>query len=256
VLHLVAIAGRVGIDLELDWLDEIFRATPVVGDVRPTGAHLVEDLHAAGGIPAVLTALQPLLELDAITVTGKPLAAAMAPATGDAVTSIDDPVTPAGGLAVLRGNLAPRGALIKVGAADPALLEHRGPAVVFDGMDDMLARIDDEDLPVTGDSVLVLRGVGPKGVPGMPEWGQIPVPRKLLAQGVTDMVRLSDARMSGTAFGTVVLHVAPEAAADGPLRLVRDGDQIALSARDRTLTLDVPDAEPAWGARLTSAPPV
>jgi dihydroxy-acid dehydratase len=200
----------------------------------------------------VLTALQPLLELDAITVTGKPLAAAMAAATGDAVASIDDPVTPAGGLAVLRGNLAPRGALIKVGAADPALLEHRGPAVVFDGMDDMLARIDDEDLPVTRDSVLVLRGVGPKGVPGMPEWGQIPVPRKLLAQGVTDMVRLSDARMSGTAFGTVVLHVAPEAAADGPLRLVRDGDQIALSARDRTLTLDVPDAE--LDARRAAAP--
>ncbi|WP_028921993.1 dihydroxy-acid dehydratase [Pseudonocardia acaciae] len=253
VIHLVAIAGRLGVELGVDTLDAVLRRTPVVADVRPAGSGLVEDLHEAGGIPAVMSALEPLLRTEAVTVTGQTVRAALVPPAGSCVASLDRPVKPAGSLAVLRGNLAPLGALVKAGAATPGLLEHSGPAVVFDGMADMLARIDDDSLPVTADSVLVLRNAGPRAVPGMPEWGQLPIPRKLLAAGVTDMVRLSDARMSGTAFGTVVLHVAPEAGAGGPLALVRDGDPISLSLRERALTLDVPES--VLTARRASARP-
>jgi dihydroxy-acid dehydratase len=190
-------------------------------------------------------------------VTGRPLADGYEGAEvldRDVIAALDAPLRPEGGIAVLRGTLAPSGALIKRSAASSSLLRHRGTAIVFDGLDDVAARIDDPDLPVTADSVLVLRNVGPKGAPGMPEWGQIPVPRKLLQQGVSDLVRISDARMSGTAFGTVVLHVAPEAAIDGPLRAVRDGDTIALDVEARTIDLEVPEEEVR--RRLASMPPV
>lgn len=233
VVHLLAIAGRAGVPLSLDRFHEISARTPLVVNVRPAGKHLVEQVFHAGGIPAVMKAIEPLLHVDARTVTGKTVSENL-PAGAAADTSIIAPLgapfQPSQGLAVVRGNLAPQGAVIKCSAATPELLVHRGPAVVFENMDDLLARFDDPDLEVTPDSVLVLRSAGPRGAPGMPEWGQLPIPTKLLKAGVTDMVRISDARMSGTAYGTCVLHVSPESAAGGPLGLVRDGDVIALDA--------------------------
>lgn len=243
VVHLIAIAGRAGVDLPLERFHELSQRTPLLVNVRPAGEHLVEQLFHAGGIPRVLSELAPLLHLDAITVTGRRLEDLLPPpesVTDRAVIApLDDPFQAPGGLAVVRGSLAPDGAVIKCSAASPGLLRHRGPAVVFENMIDMLARVDDPDLKVTEDSVLVLRSAGPKGGPGMPEWGQLPIPQKLLRAGVTDMVRISDARMSGTAFGTAVLHVAPESAAGGPIGLVRDGDMIRLDTRARVLDLEL-----------------
>jgi dihydroxy-acid dehydratase len=248
VIHLLAIAGRLGVDLPLDRFDQLSRRTPVLANVRPSGEHLVEDLFHAGGVPAVLRELGSLLHGDALTVTGATLAENIAAAPSAApdrsvIAALDAPLAAEGGIAVLRGSLAPGGALIKRSAASPQLMRHRGPAVVFENVHDLAARIDDPALDVTADSVLVLRDSGPKGAPGMPEWGMIPVPSKLLRAGVSDMVRISDARMSGTAFGTVVLHAAPEAAAGGPLAAVRDGDPIVLDVEARRLDLDLPSKE-------------
>jgi dihydroxy-acid dehydratase len=246
VIHLLALAGRVGVPLTLQRFGELSRATPLLCNVRPSGEHLVEDLHHAGGIQAVLHELGPLLHGDALTVTGRTLAEEAAghpPLDRELVAALDAPRAPEGGLVVLQGSLAPNGAILKRSAADPALLRHCGPAVVFDDIDDLAARIDDPALEVTADSVLVMRNAGPKGGPGMPEWGQLPIPKRLLEQGVTDMVRISDARMSGTAYGTVVLHVAPESAAGGPLAIVRDGDPIVVDVTEGRLDLDLSEQE-------------
>lgn len=242
VLHLLALAGRVGVELSLRRLDELGRRTPLIVNVRPSGEHLVEQLDHAGGVPAVLKELLPLLHGDVATITGRSLQENVSEAQvhdRTVIAGLDQPWQAAGGLAVLYGSLAPGGAIIKRSAATPRLLAHRGPAVVFDDIDDLAARIDDPDLAVDADSVMVLRNAGPNGGPGMPEWGQLPIPQKLLRQGVTDMVRISDARMSGTAFGTVVLHVAPEATVGGPLGVVRNGDPIVLDVERRRLELDI-----------------
>jgi dihydroxy-acid dehydratase len=242
VIHLLAIAGRVGVPLTLDRFHELSERTPMLVNVRPAGEHLVEQLHRAGGIPAVLGELGDLIDMNAVTVTGGPLAAAEVHDRG-VIASRDAPLQREGGIAVVRGSLAPDGALIKRSAASPELLRHRGPAVVFESVYDVAERIDDNALEIEADSVLVLRNAGPRGGPGMPEWGQVPIPKRLLERGVTDMVRVSDARMSGTAFGTVVLHVAPEAAAGGPLRAVRTGDPIVLDVGEQRLDLDIPTPE-------------
>jgi dihydroxy-acid dehydratase len=251
VVHLLALAGRVGVPLTLDRFGEVASQTPLLVNVRPSGEHLVEQLHRAGGVPAVLKELAPLLHSEALTVTGRQLADGFATAEAldrDIVATLDAPLGPPGAISVVRGSLAPSGALVKRSAASPHLLRHRGPALVFEDVYDVAARIDDPALDVTPDTVLVLRNSGPKGGPGMPEWGQIPIPSKLLAGGVTDMVRVSDARMSGTAFGTVVLHVAPESAAGGPLRAIQDGDPIELDVDVGRIDVDVPGDELA--ARL------
>ncbi len=246
VIHLAAIAGRCGFALDLERLDRLSRETPVLLDLKPSGRHYMEDLNKAGGLMPVLRALVPALDLDCLTVTGRTLgdeiAAAPEPWPQDVVREADEPIYPEGGIAVLRGNLAPDGAIIKQSAATPALCSHNGRAVVFDSLADLTARIDDPALDVTPDDVLVLRNAGPRGAPGMPEAGYIPIPKKLATQGVTDMVRISDARMSGTAFGTIVLHAAPEAAIGGPLALVENGDRIALDVASRALTLEVSQA--------------
>jgi dihydroxy-acid dehydratase len=251
VVHLLALAGRVGVPLTLDRFGEVASQTPLLVNVRPSGEHLVEQLHHAGGVPAVLKELAPLLDGDALTVTGKPLADGFAAAEAldrDVVATLDAPLGPPGAISVVRGSLAPSGALVKRSAASPHLLRHHGAALVFEDVYDVAARIDDPALDVTPETVLVLRNSGPKGGPGMPEWGQIPIPSKLLSAGVTDMVRVSDARMSGTAFGTVVLHVAPESAAGGPLRALRDGDTVELDVDAGRIDVDVPGDEIA--ARL------
>jgi dihydroxy-acid dehydratase len=242
VLHLLALAGRVGVDLSLRRFHELSERTPRIVNVRPSGEYLVQQLFQAGGIRAVLAQLEPLLHGDALTVTGRSLADALAGARepdGEVIGTLAEPFDAAGGIAVVQGTLAPNGAVIKRSAASAELLRHRGPAVVFEDIHEMGARIDDPDLDVTADSVLVLRNSGPTGAPGMPEWGMLPIPSKLLRAGVRDMVRISDARMSGTAFGTAVLHVAPEAAVGGPLGLVRDGDPIVLDVGSQRLDLDV-----------------
>ena len=246
VLHLLALAGRVGVPLGLDRFDELSRRTPLLVNVLPSGQHLVEDLHEAGGVPAVLRELEPLLHLDTPTVSGRSLGDEIAGANArnrSVVAAFSQPLADGGGIAVLRGSLAPDGAVIKRSAASAELFRHRGPAVVFESVFDVASRIDDPALDVRPESVLVLRNSGPKGGPGMPEWGQVPIPQKLLRAGVADMVRVSDARMSGTAFGTVVLHVAPESAVGGPLALVRDGDPVVLDVEARRLDLDVPEEE-------------
>jgi dihydroxy-acid dehydratase len=246
VVHLVALAGRVGVDLPLDRFDEISSRTPVLANVQPSGTYLFQDIYRAGGIPAVLSELAPLLAADALTVTGKPLTDSLtgcASTNRDVISSLDRPLRPNGAIGVVRGNLAPRGAIVKLSTASPDLLSHRGPAVVFDDIGDLARRIDDPALDVSADSVLVLRNAGPRGGPGMPEWGMLPIPAKLLRAGVEDMVRISDARMSGTAFGTAILHVTPEAAVGGPLAAVQDGDPIVLDYSRRLLELDIPAAE-------------
>ena len=247
VIHLLALAGRCGVELDLDRFDQLSRQTPMLANVRPSGAHLVEQLFHAGGVPALMKELEPLLETGAATVTGRSvgenLEGVRPSSDREVIATLSAPVKPAGGLAVVRGSLAPGGAVMKVSAADPELLTHRGPALVFDGIDDVIARIDDPELPVDADTVLVLRGAGPIGAPGMPEWGAVPIPQKLLAAGVRDMVRVSDARMSGTAYGTVALHVAPEGALPGPLAAVRSGDMVSLDVPNRRLDLEVPVAE-------------
>jgi dihydroxy-acid dehydratase len=246
IVHLPAIAGRLGIELPLTLFDEISRRTPIIANIRPAGQYQMEDLFYAGGIPAVLKQLLPLLHGDALTVTGHTLAENLTGAdthNPDVIRSLENPLHPEGGTAVLHGNLAPDGAVIKHAAATSRLLRHRGRAVVFSNMDDLRARIDSPDLDVTEDDVLVLQNVGPVGGPGMPEVGNFPIPGKLLNQGVRDMVRISDGRMSGTAFGTIVLHIAPESAIVGPLALVRDGDDIELDVSERGIHLHVDDAE-------------
>ena len=247
LIHLTAIAARRGVRIDLDAFDALGRKVPVLVDLKPSGQHYMEHLHEAGGLNAVLRELKPLLHLDVPTVSGRTLGELIAAAEivpgQDVVRSNAHPIFPSGGIAVLRGNLAPGGAVIKHSSATPALLRHTGRAVVFDSLEDLAARIDAPDLDVTRDDVLVLRNAGPKGAPGMPEAGYLPIPKKLAQQGVKDMVRISDARMSGTAFGAIVLHVVPEAALDGPLALVRNGDLIRLDVAERALELCVTDEE-------------
>jgi dihydroxy-acid dehydratase len=246
VVHLLAIAGRLGIELTLDDFDRIGSDVPVLVDLLPAGRFLMEDFHRAGGLPAVLREVRDLLDPTARTVTGEPLVSYLddAPIWDPEVIRLRKaPLVEHGGIAVLRGNLAPSGAVIKPAAASPHLMRHRGRAVVFDSIEDFSARIDDPDLDVDADSVLVLRGCGPKGYPGMPEVANMPLPKKLLEAGVRDMVRVCDGRMSGTAYGTVVLHVAPEAAAGGPLALVRTGDLVSLDVGARRIDVEVPAEE-------------
>ena len=246
VIHLLAIAGRLRVPLALDDFDQAARATPVLLNLLPSGTQLMHDFDSAGGLPALMRQIDDLLYLDHITVSGRPLSELLPrqrTADPEVILPRDQPLRPAGALAVLRGNLAPRGAIIRVATASDRLLHHRGSALVFDSYADMLERVDSPDLAVTADSVLVLRNAGAVGVPGLPEWGAIPVPKKLLLQGIQDIVRISDSRMSGTSFGTVVLHITPEAAIGGALALVRDGDMIELDVAARALTLHVTDAE-------------
>jgi dihydroxy-acid dehydratase len=246
VIHLLAIAGRLGIELTQDDFDRVGAGVPLLVDLQPAGRFLMEDFHRAGGLLAVLREVRDLLDPEALTVTGRPLVSYLdEPEIWDheVIRARAEPLQSEAGIAVLHGSLAPDGAVIKPAAASPHLLRHRGRAVVFDSIEDFNARIDDPDLDVDADSVLVLRGCGPKGYPGMPEVANLPLPPKLLEQGVRDMVRISDGRMSGTAYGTVVLHVAPEAAAGGPLGLVRTGDYVVLDVDARRLDVDVPADE-------------
>lgn len=246
VVHLLAIAGRLDIDLTLGDFDRIGSRVPLLVDLLPAGRFLMDDLHRAGGLLAVLREVRDLLDPAALTVTGRPLVDYLDDASvwdREVIRSRNEPLVEEGGIAVLWGNLAPRGAICKPSAASPELLRHSGPAVVFDSVEDFYARFDDPELNVTADSVLVLRGCGPIGYPGMPEVANMPLPTKLLEQGVRDMVRISDGRMSGTAYGTVVLHVTPEAAADGPLARVQTGDLITLDVPTRQINVEVPDDE-------------
>ena len=264
VIHLIALARRAQIALDLDSFDRLARTTPVIGDIRPGGRFLMEDLYYAGGLRALLARLGELIQRDAATVGGKTIGEEIAGAEvfdDEVIRPLDRPVSASGGLAIVRGTLAPDGAVIKTVAATPALLKHRGSAVVFDDYRDLAARIDDPALAIDAASVLVLRRAGPVGAPGMPEWGMLPIPKRLLEAGVRDLVRISDARMSGTSYGTCVLHVSPESAVGGPLALVRDGDPIVLDVDERRLDLDVPQDElerrrselPAPQAQLRSA---
>ena len=246
VVHLLAIAGRLGVDLSLEDWDRLGCDIPCIVNLMPSGRYLMEDFYYAGGLPAVIRELGGVIHRDALTVNGRTIGENTAGAPchdRDVIRTLDAPLTPTGGLAVLKGNLCPDGAIIKPSAASPGLMRHRGRAVVFEHVEDLHERIDDPDLDVEADSVLVLKNCGPKGYPGMAEVGNMPLPSKLLQQGVTDMVRISDARMSGTAFGTVVLHTAPEAAAGGTLALVQDGDMIELDVGERRLELHVPEDE-------------
>jgi dihydroxy-acid dehydratase len=246
VIHLLAIAGRIGVDLTLDDWDKLGRGVPCLVNLMPSGKYLMEDFYYAGGLPAVIEDLGDLINRDALTVNGKTIGENVAGArchNRDVIKPIDNPLTREGGLAVLRGNLCPNGAVLKPSAATPELMKHRGRAVVFETIEDFHARIDDPSLDVDETCVMVLKNCGPRGYPGMPEVGNMPLPPKILKRGVSDMVRISDARMSGTAYGTAVLHVAPEAAAGGVLGLVENGDQIELDVEARRLHLDVNDAE-------------
>jgi len=247
IVHIAAVAGRLGIEVDLEAFDRLGRDTPVLVDLKPTGQHYMEDLHKAGGAAAILREIRPLLNLDCLTVSGRTLGenidAAPAPFAQEVVRKRDNPIYKEGGIAVLRGNLAPNGAILKQSAAAQNLLQHTGRAVVFASLEDLAERIDRDDLDVTPEDILVLQNAGPKGAPGMPESGYLPIPRKLARQGVKDMVRISDARMSGTAFGTIVLHISPESAIGGPLALVRTGDRIKLDTAARRIDLLVDDAE-------------
>jgi dihydroxy-acid dehydratase len=246
VVHLIAMAGRLGIRLTLDDFDRISRKTPCIANVKPSGEHLMEDLFQAGGVPSAMHRIASLLHANCATVNGKTIGENIAdarPRNDSVLRTMDDPIYAEGGIAVLYGNLAPHGAVIKQTAASPELLTHRGRAYVFETRDQMMAEIDRMDLPVDRNTVLVMRNCGPKGAPGFPEWGHIPMPRKLIEQGVKDVVRISDARMSGTSYGTVVLHVAPESAVGGPLAIVQTGDEIVLDVPARTLQLAVPQTE-------------
>ena len=258
LIHLTAVAGRLGIKIDLDEVDRLGREVPVLVDLKPSGAHYMEHFHWAGGVPRLLRELADLLDLDAPTVTGATLRTAMEGAEivagQDVIRPRAAPVNAHGSMVVLRGNLAPRGAIVKQSAATPALMQHSGRAVVFDSVEDMALRIDDPALDVTATDVLVLRNAGPLGAPGMPEAGYLPIPKKLALQGVKDMVRISDARMSGTAFGTIVLHMTPEAALGGPLALVRDGDTVRLDVLGRRIDLQVDDAELARRRAATPGP--
>jgi dihydroxy-acid dehydratase len=249
VVHLLAIAGRLGVDLTLEDFDRTGSDVPLLANLQPSGKFLMDDLYRAGGLLALLAQISERFSSVPITVTGKPLTDYLAGQEifdKSVIKSPTDPLMEGAGIAVLRGNLAPNGAIIKASAATPELLQHRGPALVFDSVEDLHARIDDPDLDVTPETVLILRGCGPKGYPGMPEVGNMPLPKKILEQGIRDMVRISDGRMSGTAYGTIILHVSPEAAAGGPLALVQTGDIIVLDVPARTLNMEV-------GAELLAA---
>ena len=258
LVHLVAIAGRCGVKIDLEDFDRIGREVPVLIDLKPSGAHYMEHFHWAGGMPRLLKEVRDHLALDAMTITGATLGEAIEAAADvpgqTIIRSRNNPLKASGAMAVLRGNLAPRGAVIKHSAASANLLQHTGRAVVFDSVEDMTDRIDRPDLDVTADDILVLRNAGPKGAPGMPEAGYLPIPRKLAQAGVKDMVRISDARMSGTAFGTIVLHITPEAAEGGALALVRNGDRIRLDVSARSLELLVDEAELGRRAKDWSPP--
>ncbi|MEV7608596.1 IlvD/Edd family dehydratase [Microbacterium sp. NPDC089320] len=246
VVHLLAIAGRLGIDLTIDDFDRIGAQVPLLVNLQPAGRYLMDDLYRAGGFLAVMREVRDLLDPSALTITGQPFVDYLADAQiwdADVITPRDRPLQPAAGITVLRGSLAPGGAIIKPAAASPHLLKHRGRAVVFDSIEDFHERIDDPELDIDENSVMVLRGCGPKGYPGMPEVSNMPLPTKLLEKGVRDMVRICDGRMSGTAYGTVILHVTPEAAAGGPLALAQTGDWISLDVRAGRLDLDVPAEE-------------
>ncbi len=246
VIHLIALAGRLGIALRLADFDRISRRTPVVANIKPSGEYLMEDFFYAGGLPALMKEILPLLHRHCLTVTGRSVSENIETAqcfNREVIRPLSRPLHPEGGAAVLYGNLAPGGAVLKQTAASPHLLRHRGRAYVFESYEDMRAQIDREDLPVEETTVLVMKNCGPKGGPGMPEWGHIPIPKKLLNRGVQDMVRISDARMSGTSFGTVVLHVAPEAAIGGPLAAVRTGDEILLDVPARRIELRLAEEE-------------
>jgi len=256
IIHLVALAGRAGIRLDLRQFDEISQRTPMIANLRPSGEYLMEDFYYAGGLRALLKQISGLLDLNALTVSGRTIGRNIETArvfNDSVIRSLEHPVASSGGTAVLYGNLAPNGAVIKPTAAEPRLLKHTGPAVVFKDYADLEARIDDEALPVQEDSVLVLQNAGPLGGPGMPEWGMLPIPRRLLAQGVRDMVRISDARMSGTSYGACVLHVSPESYVGGPLAFVHDGDLIELDVAERRLELRVDGNE--MGRRRASWQP-
>ena len=253
IVHLAAIAGRMGLEIDMQALDRMGRTTPVLLDLKPSGQYYMEDFHKAGGMATLFRELKPLLRLNALTVTGRTLGEEIE-RTGpgfkqEVVRSIANPIYPQGGIAVLNGNLAPGGAIIKQSAADATLMEHEGRAVVFEDIEDLIRRIDSDDLDVAPQDILVLKNIGPKGAPGMPEAGYIPIPRKLARAGVKDIVRISDGRMSGTAFGTIVLHVTPEAAIGGPLAHVRNGDRIRLSVKNREIALLVSDVEMTQRAR-------
>jgi dihydroxy-acid dehydratase len=247
LIHLTAIANRTAHRIDLAAFDKLGREVPVLIDLKPSGAHYMEHFHHAGGVPKLMAQLGDLIDLDAKTITGATLRDVVASAEDvpgqDAIRPRDNPIKPEGAMAVLHGNLAPRGAVIKHSAASPKLLQHTGRAVVFDSVEDMTLRVDDPALDVSADDVLVLRNAGPKGAPGMPEAGYLPIPMKLGRAGVKDMVRISDARMSGTAFGTIVLHITPESAVGGPLALVRNGDMIRLDVAKRSIDLLVDAAE-------------
>lgn len=256
IIHLIAIAGRLGVPLRTERFDELGAVIPCLANLKPSGQYLVREFHQAGGVPALMKTIERHLDGGCMTVTGRTVSENLAGATNqnpEVIRPANNPVLAQGALAVLHGNLAPSGAIIKVSAASPALLQHKGPALVFENYQDMLERIEDPGLAVTPETVLVMKNCGPRGVPGMPEWGSIPIPGKLRRAGVMDMVRISDARMSGTSYGTVVLHVCPEAAAGGPLSMVRTGDLIELDVPARRLELLVPEHE--LEARKTTVQP-
>jgi dihydroxy-acid dehydratase len=246
VIHMLALAGRAGIKLTLDDFDHLSKKTPVLANIRPTGKYMMEDFYYAGGLPALLKSLSAQLDLSCRTVTGKTLGQNIADAeiyNSDVIRAAENPLFSSGGLVILRGNLAPNGAVIKAPAADPVLLKHSGRAVVFDSYEEMNARVDDPVLPVDATSVLVLRNAGPRGAPGMPEWGNLPIPQKLLKAGVRDMLRISDARMSGTNYGACVLHVSPESFVGGPLALLKEGDVVELDVGQQQVNMRVDDEE-------------
>ena len=258
LIHLIAMAGRLGHDLTLDSFGDASEIVPVICNLMPAGKYLMEDLHFAGGLMAVLNVIRDKLDLSCRSVNGQTLGENLEGAAifdSDVIRTVDNPVYESGALVVLRGSLAPRGAVLKRSAADPKLLSHTGPAVVFKNNEDLMARIDDPDLDITSDSVIVLQDAGPIGAPGMPEWGMLPIPKKLLAIGVRDMVRISDGRMSGTSYGTCILHVCPESRVGGPLALVRNGDRIHLDASARRLDLLVDEAELEARRGAWSPPP-
>ena len=247
IVHVIAMANRAGVPLSLDRFDELSRKVPVIANIRPSGdKYLMEDFYRAGGLMALLERIRGLLKTDCLTISGKTLGENIAGAEvldDDIIRPLDNPLYSEGGTFVLQGNLSPNGCVIKASASDERLQQHTGPAIVFDDYNDMNARLNEPDLDVTADSVIVLRSAGPLGAPGFPEWGMLPIPTKLLKEGVRDMVRISDARMSGTSYGTCVLHVSPESFKGGPLALVQTGDMITLDVPGRTLNLNVSDEE-------------
>jgi len=259
IIHLIAMARRAGLDIGLDDFEKASRKVPVIANIRPSGeTYLMEDFYYAGGLKGLMTRLRPFLHLDAMTVTGRTLGDNIANAevhNDDVIRTVDNPLYKEGALAVLKGNLAPDGCVIKPSACEPRFFKHRGPALVFDDYPSLKAAIDDENLDVTADHVLVLRNAGPQGGPGMPEWGMLPIPKKLVKQGVRDMLRLSDSRMSGTSYGACILHVAPESYVGGPLALVKTGDIIAVDIDARSIRLEVPDDEIARRKARWKQPP-